>query len=201
MESMNGGIVLLLMVAENSEQLRKAIEENSAQGTRLPPTKQDGIKKDKERLEKATANDIITRKDYTANGIVCLTDWPSGTDGAGRASGVRGQPSVQRQWDKDTNRNLVINLKNTLQASYEKARDSDKDCSGFRNAFDSAQTEVKSRMKDEGRTDADKLVARTVLYLFQLLATVIWWVSGFRRCTHPPMIHHSIRVSLTRNLA
>ena len=185
MESANVGIVFLLIAAANSEQLRRDIEQSSQQGTRLAPTVQQGIKKDKDRIEKATPDDVITRKDFEANGIVSLADWPKGK--LFQASGKKGKPGMQGCSDKTPNppnRHVVVNLQGTLERAHKRVQSMSsvsRTSKDFDDAFESAKEEVRKRMEFEGRnTQADqkKLVARTVLYLIQMMATILWWVSG-----------------------
>ena len=158
------------MIAQGSEQLRRTIEADRGS----LPSQSDGIALDKEWLEKASADDVIMPEEYRTHGIVHFSGWPSGKDGRGRASGVAGQPAEQRYWDADKNRNMVINLRTTFEAAHELAKQQTTQTRLFLDAFNDAKEKVKAKMKAEGKTDASKLIARTVLYLIQLLATVLW---------------------------
>ena len=183
MESANVGIVFLLIAAANSEQLRRDIEQSSQQGTRLAPTVQQGIKKDKDRIEKATPDDVITRKDFQANGIVSLADWPKGKlfQASVKKGGMQG---CSDNTPNTPNRHVVVNLQGTLERAHKRVQSMSsvsRTSKDFDDAFESAKEEVRKRMEFEGRnTQADqkKLVARTVLYLIQMMATILWWVSG-----------------------
>ncbi len=166
--SEDGCATLLLMIAANSADLRTSIERN----TRAPPTKSEGGAMDKSKLDEATCADVVRPADYTANGIVCLSNWPSSTDGTGPAAGRAG--NVQRKWDTDTNRNMVINMRSTLVEAYEVVKGRSSSFKIFHTAFDKAQDSVKDLMKTAGKTASDKVIPRTVLYLFQKLATVLW---------------------------
>jgi hypothetical protein len=172
-EGSEDGCKLLLIVAANSEELRISIEKDE----REPPTKLEGGKQDKVMLDRATEKDLVMPKDYRANGIVHLSNWPSSTAGTGRAAGPR-QPgysgNTQRNWDTDTNRNIVMNFKSTLEGAYRAAKGRNRNFLNFHNGFDSATERVRDVMKSQGKTCEDKVMARTVLYLFQKVATILW---------------------------
>jgi hypothetical protein len=123
-------------------------------------------------LDRATVNDVVMPRDYKANGIVHLSNWPSSTDGTGRAAG--GTWNVQRKWDADTNRNIVMNFRPTLEEAYDNAKGRKRNFSNFHSGFDGAKDRVSDLMTREGKTDQHKLIARTVFYLFQMVATILW---------------------------
>ncbi len=165
----DGWKLFLLTAVADSENLRRSIERD----TKALPTKLDGCKQDKEMLDRATVNDIVRPEDYTANGIVHLANWPSSTDGTGRAAG--GTWKVQRKWEDDPNRSIVMNFRPTLEDAHKNVKGRNVNFSKFHTAFDSAQERVKLLLKKEQKPpEPDKLNARTVLYLFQMVATVLW---------------------------
>ncbi len=170
-ERMGGNFALLnvLIAVADSDKLRRSIESD----TKAPPTKSEGGKQDKKMLDRATVNDVVTPKEYPANGIVQLANWPSSTDGTGRAAGGIG--NVQRQWDTDANRHIVMNFRPTLEEAYKKAKGRNRDFEKFHTAFDGAKERVSELMRRKGKpAEQSKLIARTVLYLFQMVATILW---------------------------
>jgi hypothetical protein len=165
----DGWKLFLLIAVADSEKLRTSIERN----TKAPPTKLDGCKQDKEMLQRATVNDVVRPGDFTANGIVHLADWPFSTAGTGRAAGSTRH--VQRNWDRDRNRHIVMNFRPTLEVAFQQVKGRNEDFSKFHTAFDAASERVKELMKRERKpADPSKLIARTVLYLFQKVATILW---------------------------
>jgi hypothetical protein len=165
----DGWKLLLLTAVADSENLRRSIEKD----TKAPPTKSDGCKQDKEMLERATVNDVVRPEDFTANGIVHLANWPISTDGHGRAPGS--SRHVQRKWDDDRNRHIVMDFRPTLEDAFANVKGRNLDFWKFHTAFDWAKERVGELLKSKGKSaEPDKLTARAVLYLIQMVATILW---------------------------
>lgn len=165
----DGWKLFLLTAVADSENLRRSIERD----TKAPPTKLDGCNQDKEMLERATVNDVVRPEDFAANGIVHLANWPISSDGTGRAAGS--SRYVQRKWEVDRNRHIVMNFRPTLEDAVANVKGRNLDFSKFHTAFDWAKERVGELLRSQRKpAEPDKLTARAVLYLFQMVATILW---------------------------
>ena len=80
--------------------------------------------------------------------------------------------------DRELDRHAVVNFRQSLEEAATKTQ-SKSTPEKWKDGFLSVQDEVKVHFASMNRADESKLLARTVLYLFQLLATIIWC-----GCTH-----------------
>jgi len=160
------GDFLLLKVA-NSKELRTAIELCQ----KKPPTVAEGIRFDQRAIDKATSDDYIRFHDLEENGVYAYSTWPD-KYGVGQRAYPPFRNHEPKDWDTAKDRHFIINLKSDYEEAYAQAKRQSSqvlDWDHIQTARDKVETEFKAKKMP----DPDKLTARTVLYLFQLIATVI----------------------------
>ena len=160
------GDFLLLKVA-NSKELRTAIELSQ----KKPPTVADGIWFDKRALHTATEDDIIRFHDLYKYGIHTFKTWPD-KFGVGQCANYPFKNHLPTDWDTAKDRHFIINLKSDYEAAYFQAQQQSSHLSDWEQ-IEKFRDKVKAEFEEKKMHEPDKLIARTVLYLFQLLATVI----------------------------
>jgi hypothetical protein len=150
----------------HSSELRRAIELCE----KKPPTNEDCIKFEQRAANNATLKDIIPFDELENNGIRVYSRWP---DKNGIGPRVARPHNHYDAMDRDTakDRHFVVNLQVDYEAAYEAAhaKVSMADWAHVASALKKVQDDFRRKKK----ADKDKLVARTVLFLFQLLATAI----------------------------
>ncbi len=129
-----------------------------------------------ELAEKAGDGDRVPFKDFEAHGIRVYGNPKIQRNGVGQRLGRGKHPPWNM--DRELDRHAVVNFRPSLEEAATKT-ESKSTPEEWEHAFESVQDEVKVYFAFMGRADEKKLLARTVLYLFQLLATIIWC-----GCTH-----------------
>ena len=170
MHPVQSGAQLLLVIVANSLGLRSGIEQNG----KVPPAGNPALH---ERLaEGAGESDRVLFKDFEANGIRVYGNPKIQRNGVGQKLG-RGKHEAWHM-DRELDRHAVVNFRQSLEEAATKT-ESKSSPESWELGFESVQEEVKVYFASMNRADQSKLLARTVLYLFQLLATIIWC-----GCTH-----------------
>ena len=170
MHPVQSGAQLLLVIVANSLGLRSGIEQNG----KVPPAGNPALHK---RLaEGAGESDRVLFKDFEANGIRVYGNPKIQRNGVGQKLGRGKHPPWNM--DRELDRHAVVNFRQSLEEAATKTQ-SKSTPEKWKDGFVSVQDEVKVHFASMNRADESKLLARTVLYLFQLLATIIWC-----GCTH-----------------
>lgn len=158
---------LLLLREPNSAALREAIE----LCVKRPPTKEEGMQFDREAAENATANDLVWFHDLEKNGVKTYSKWPD-RNGVGQSAYKPFGNHSPTDWSTAKDKHFVVNLQSDLHKAYSNAMGQSSRLNDWQH-FDSALKQVENDFKAKNKHDANKLIPRTVLFLFQLLATAI----------------------------
>ena len=142
----------------HSSELRRAIELCK----KKPPTNEEGVHFEK-RASNASVSDFIRFDDVEKNGIRVYSRWPD-------KKGI-GPRVAHMDWDAAKDRHFVVSLKVDYEEAYTAAQ-AKVSMEDWEHVI-TAQRQVLDIFKEKKRSDQGKLIARTVLFLFQLLATAI----------------------------
>ena len=158
---------MLLLKVANSKELRTAIELSK----KKPPTVAEGIRFDQRAMDKATSDDCIMFRDLEKNGIHTFQKWPD-IYGVGPSAYPPFRNHDPKDWDTAKDRHFIINLKSDYEEAYAQAKRQSSQVLDWEH-IQTARDKVEAEFLEKKMADPDKLTARTVLYLFQLIATVI----------------------------
>jgi len=150
----------------HSSELRRAIELCE----KKPPTNEEGVLFEKRAADNATVKDIIPFDELEENGIRVYSRWPD-KRGIGPRVGHANKNYEAMDWDAAKDRHFVVSLKVDYEEAYTAAQ-AKVSMEDWEHVI-TAQRQVVEIFREKKRSDQGKLIARTVLFLFQLLATAI----------------------------